>query len=158
MINNLCFGGSAGLSLADGRVSPPCLVKDEKTKMKKLIISGGGCTVLCGMVFMNPSQAQEDREKLKQVAATVDQALDDGFGTGLREVMGKNRDISEDEAAAIMQMPYYKDRAAMWSSELKNAGRNRIQAEWHGGARLRSCSAQSADRRRPARVCRWGRS
>lgn len=71
---------------------------------------------------MNPSQAQEDREKLKQVAATVDQALDDGFGTGLREVMGKNRDISEDEAAAIMQMPYYKDRAAMWSSELKTLG------------------------------------
>lgn len=138
MINNLCSGESAGLSLADDRVFPPCLVKDEKTKMKKLISSSAGCIVLCGMVFMNPSQAQEDREKLKQIAAAVDQALGDDFGADLREVVEKNRDISEDEAAAIMQVPYYRDRAAVWSSELKTLGEIEFR---RNGMEGRACGA-----------------
>lgn len=41
--------------------------------------------------FMNLSQAQEDMEKLKQAAGVVEQALDDGFGAGLREIVEKIR-------------------------------------------------------------------
>lgn len=87
--------------------------------MKKLVMNCVECIILCSMIFMNLSQAQEDMEKLKQAAGIVDQALDDGFGVNLWEIVEKNQNISEDEAADIMQMPYYKDRAAVWDSSLK---------------------------------------
>ncbi|MCD8063098.1 MAG: hypothetical protein LUE18_00240 [Akkermansia sp.] len=87
--------------------------------MKKLAMNCLEGIILCSMVFMNLSQAQEDMEKLKQAAGVVEQALDDGFGAGLREIVEKNQNISEDEAAGIMQMPYYRDRAAVRDSSLK---------------------------------------
>lgn len=83
--------------------------------------------------FMNLSQAQEDMEKLKQAAGVVEQALDDGFGAGLREIVEKNQNISEDEAAGIMQMPYYRDRAACGTAALKRwRKQNSDKMAWRG--------------------------
>lgn len=90
--------------------------------MKKLAMDCVKCIISCSMVFMNLCQAQEGMEKSKQAAEVVDQVLDDGFGAGLREIVEENQDISEDEAAGIMQMPYYRDRGAVWNSSLKTLG------------------------------------